>query len=184
MYSISDMLSDNVILPMEDFISRFNVKTNFLDYNYVIVKIKKYIEWQDLPLHGEELPRNSSLNVFLNLSNKGVSRIYSRMKESFSQVLDNAVEIWTRNIVIDIEGFCLSKSFHYHHLKYKDTHLKYIQFRTLHHRFYTNEKLHKMGICWYNAVFQGLLKLGCRITIYLMLGLSLVIWRMRFALTQ
>ena len=145
--SIADFLGTmNVILPMEDFMSRFNVKTNFLDYNYVTVKIKKYIEWQDLPLHGEELPRNSSLNVFLNLSNKGVSRIYSRMKESFSHVLDNAVEIWTRNIDIDIEIFCLSKSFHYHHLKYKDTYLKYIQFRTLHHRFYTNEKLHKMGI--------------------------------------
>ena len=28
----------------------------------------------------------------------------------------------------------------------KDTYLKYIQFRTLHHRFYTNELLFKMGI--------------------------------------
>ena len=40
----------------------------------------------------------------------------------------------------------MSKSFHYHHLRYKDTYLKYIQFCTLHHRFYKNEKLFKMGI--------------------------------------
>ena len=97
--SIADFLGTmNVIIPMEDFISRFNVKTIFLDYNHVTFEIKKYIEWQDLPLHCEELPRNSSLNVFLNLSDKGVSRIYSRMKESFSNVLDNAVEIWTKKI--------------------------------------------------------------------------------------
>ena len=85
-------------------------------------------------------------NVFLNLSDKGASRLYSRMKESFSHVLDNAFEIWTKKVDIDIGSFCLSKSFHYHHLRYKDTYLKYIQFRTLHHKFYTNEKLYKMGI--------------------------------------
>ena len=131
---------------MDDFISRFNVKTNFLDYNYVTTKIKKYIEWQDIPLYSEELPRNSSLNVFLNLTTKGVSRMYSRMKESHTHVLDNAVDIWTSKLDVDIESFCLSKSFHFHHSNYKDTYLKYIQFRTLHHRFYTNEKLYKMGI--------------------------------------
>ena len=36
--------------------------------------------------------------------------------------------------------------FQHHHLKYKDTYLKYTQFLTLHHRFYTNDKLFKMGI--------------------------------------
>ena len=43
-------------------------------------------------------------------------------------------------------SFSLSKSFNLHHQKYKDTYLKYIQFRTLHHRFYTNDLLFKMGI--------------------------------------
>ena len=130
----------NVIIPMEDFMSRFNVKTNFLDYNHIAFKKKKYIEWQDLPLHNEEFPRNSSLKVLLNLSGKGVSRLYGRMKESFSHVLDNAAEIWVDKTVLNIGSFCLSKSFHYHHSRYKDTYLKYIQFRTLHHRFYTNKK--------------------------------------------
>ena len=90
--------------------------------------------------------KNSSLNVFLNLTFKGVSRIYSRMKDSHTHILDNAVDIWTSKLEVDIESFCLSKSFHFHHLHYKDTYLKYIQFRTLHHRFYTNEKLYKMSI--------------------------------------
>ena len=145
--TISDFLGDrNVILPMDDFMARFNVKTNFLDYNYVTTKIKRYIEWQELPLYEEEFPKNSSLNVFLNLTFKGVSGIYRRMKDSHTHILDNAVDIWTSKLEVDIESFCLSKSFHFHHLHYKDTYLKYIQFRTLHHRFYTNEKLYKMGI--------------------------------------
>ena len=102
--TIADFLDNrNAILSMDDFIARFNVKTNFLDYNYVTTKIKKYIEWQDVPLHCDELPRNSSLNVFLNLTTKGVSRMYSRMKESHNQVLDNAVEIWTKKIELNIE---------------------------------------------------------------------------------
>ena len=46
----------------------------------------------------------------------------------------------------DLDFGSFRKSFLQHHLRYKDTYLKYIQFRTLHHRFYTNEKLFKMGI--------------------------------------
>ena len=75
-----------------------------------------------MPLYKKSAPRNSSFNVILNLSVKGVSKLYSRMKDSFSQ-----------DIEIEIESFSLNRSFQKHHLKYKDTYLKYIQFRTLHH---------------------------------------------------
>ena len=88
----------------------------------------------------------SSLNVPLNLSNKGVSCLFSRMKDSFSHVLDIAVAKWGENTDLDFGSFCLSKSFQKHHLRYKDAYLKNIQFRTLQHRFYTNKKLFKMGI--------------------------------------
>ena len=57
-----------------------NVKTNFLDYNFVTSKIKKYIEWKVMPLYQESAPRNSSLNVILNLSTKGTSKLYRIMK--------------------------------------------------------------------------------------------------------
>ena len=45
---------------------------------------------------------------------------------------------------IELETIILGRSFMKHHAKYKDTYLKYIQFRTLHKRFYTHEKLHKI----------------------------------------
>ena len=82
----------------------------------------------------------------LNLSVKGSSGLYSIMKGSFTHILDNAVDRWNENIELDLGSFSLSKSFKYHHLRYKDTYLKYILFRTLHHRFYTNDLLIKMGI--------------------------------------
>ena len=99
-----------------------------------------------MPLYEEDQPKNSSLNIFLNQTLKGVSKIYSQMKNSSSSVLDTAVEKWCANSNLDFNSFDLSRSFQKHHLLYKDTYLKYIQFRTLHHRFFTNEKLFKMGI--------------------------------------
>ena len=39
-----------------------------------------------------------------------------------------------------------SRSFKLHHTWFKDCYLKYTQFRTLHRRFFTNDKLCKMGI--------------------------------------
>ena len=45
--------------------------------------------------------------------------------------------------------FCpidISRLFTFHHSIFKDCYLKYTQFRPLHRRFFTNEKLYKMGI--------------------------------------
>ena len=108
--------------------------------------MKKKIEWKEIPLYAVSAPRDSSLNVLLNTSAKGCSKLYSRMKDSFSHVSENIVEKWKDSTAIEIETISVGRSFMKHHQKYKDTYLKYIQFRTLHHRFYTNEKLFKVGI--------------------------------------
>ena len=145
--TIADFLGDmNVILPMDVFVKRYNVTTNFLEYHQVTMKIKKFLEWKDVPLCTEEAPRNSSLNIFLNQNKKGVSRIYSQMKQSNDHILETASQKWYSIVELDLESSELSRSFRFHHNIYKDTYLKYVQFRTLHHRFFTNEKLFKMGI--------------------------------------
>ena len=81
-------------MPMPEFMETRNVKTIFLEYNSIIIKIKKYIKWKEMPLYEMSAPGNSSLNVLLNLSTKGVSKLYTRMKDSFSHELDNAVDKW------------------------------------------------------------------------------------------
>ena len=81
------------------------VKTNFLDYHYITDKIKNFIKWKDMPLYMEDSPRNSSLNIFLNQNKKGVSKIYSQMKQSFSHVLDTAVAKWCANTDFEFDSF-------------------------------------------------------------------------------
>ena len=145
--TIADFLGDmNVILPMDVFVEKYNVTTNFLEYHQITIKIKKFLEWKDVPLHTEEFPRNSSLNIFLNQTKKGVSRIYSQMKQFNVHILEGVSNKWFLTAELSIDSSDFSRSFRFHHNIYKDTYLKYIQFRTLHHRFFTNEKLHKMGI--------------------------------------
>ena len=156
--TVSDFLGTmNVILPMDKFMETHGVKTNFLDYHFITEKIKSFIEWKDLPLLEEDAPKNSSINIFLNQTKKGVSKIYSQMKTSSSHVLDTAVAKWCENTDFNLNSFEFGRSFHKHHLLYKDTYLKYIQFRTLHHRFYTNEKLFKMGLKKSGLNFRHLL---------------------------
>ena len=136
----------NVPLSMEEFKQKFNVKTIFLEYHAIIKKIKKHIEWRELPLHQEEHPWNSALNVMLNITAKGCSKLYNIVKGSNSHILETASCTWLNKGNLNLESFYLSTSFKYHHLKYQDTYLKYIQFRTLHHRFFTNNLLFKIGI--------------------------------------
>ena len=76
-----------------------------------------------MPLCEESHPRNSSLNVILNLSTKAASNLYIRMKDSFSHVLDNAVDKWNENSDIELETISLGRSFYKHHFRYKDTYL-------------------------------------------------------------
>ena len=96
-------------------------------------------QWKEFPLYGESfIPRNSSLNVLLNLSEKGCSKLYTRMKDSHEHALDNIVTKWKETMDTEMETIRLGRSFMKPHLKYKDTYLKYIQFRTLHNISYTN----------------------------------------------
>ena len=142
--SIADFLGPTkVTLTMDEFVEHHGVKTNFLEYNNICFKIKKFLEWKEVPLQFETLPRNSTLNMLVNLNKKGCSRLYSKIKGSNSYILDSIVDKWS---AINIDSMSLSRSFSKHHIHYKDTYLKYLQFRTLHHRFYTNEKLLVMGL--------------------------------------
>ena len=77
---------------MEEFTEYHGVKTNFLEYNGICFKIKKILEWKDVPLRFETLPRNSTLNMLVNLNTKGCSRLYSKVKNSDTHVLDTLVE--------------------------------------------------------------------------------------------
>ena len=145
--SIADLLGpNNTTITMEEFTSHFGVKTNFLEFSNICHKINKFLEWKDLPPYSETLPRNSTVNILINKSSKGCSKLYTMIKDSNDTVLDNIVNKWSEKSELEMESICISRSFIKHHTVYKDTYLKYIQFRTLHHRFFTNDILFCIGI--------------------------------------
>ena len=80
------------------------------------------------------------------MDKKGCAKMYKLMKGANTHILDNFVSTWDKNTVRSLTNHDLSISFNLHHGCYKDSYLKYIQFRTLHKRFYTNVKLFKMEI--------------------------------------
>ena len=145
--SIADFLGpNNTTITMEEFTSHFGVKTNFLEFSNICHKINKFLEWEDLPPYSETLPRNSTVNILMNKSSKGCSKLYTMIKDSNDTVLDNIVNKWSEKSELEMESICISRSFIKHHTVYKDTYLKYIQFRTLHHRFFPNDILFRIGI--------------------------------------
>ena len=116
---VSDFLGVmNVVMPIDTFMETYGLKTNFLEYHYISHKITKFIEWREMPLYEEDQPENGSLNIFLNQTVKGVSKIYSQMKKTSSSLLDTAVEKWCANSELDFNSFDLSRSFQKHHLIY------------------------------------------------------------------
>ena len=81
----------------------------------------------------------STINVLLNKSIKGCSKLYSMIRDSDDSIINLLENKWSDKAKLEIESISISRSFVKHHTVYKDTYLNYIQFRTLHHRFYTND---------------------------------------------
>ena len=80
------------IVTMEELMKAFSIKTYFLEYNSVTTKIKRFLEWRKIPLYAELFPRNRSLNVLLDQSEKGRSKLTTGMRDSFEHVLENVVK--------------------------------------------------------------------------------------------
>ena len=131
---------------MADFTQRYQVKTNFLEYARVCIKINEYLNWRDTPEYREPRPKNSFLNSILSVDIKVVSNMYKLILRKGNQILGELTDKWRNKTELEFSNFELQKSFHLHHTSFKDCYLKYTQFRTLHRRFFTNDKLHKMGI--------------------------------------
>ena len=64
--------------PMElhNFQETFQVKANFLEYESVCIKIKKFLNFKDCHNFKTPLPRISYLNIIVNMDKKGVSNLY------------------------------------------------------------------------------------------------------------
>ena len=125
--------------------NKYDIATNFLEYGAVTTKIREFLRNKELPLQGLSLPCNSYVNIVISMDRKGVSNIYKMMLGRDKQIIENAVTKWKEKTELEISSFSMSKSF-ISNSKIDDIYLRYIQFRTLHRIFFTNNILLKMGI--------------------------------------
>ena len=145
-FIVNDVLDSNrCTLSLTDFQNTYNIKTNFLEYGAFCLKITNYIRWMDIAEGTTVYPCNSYLNVLLYRDKKGVSCTYRQLMGKNDNIIVKACEKWSEKLTTRIETFSMRKSF----LKINlvdDIYLRYIQFRTLHKRFFTNDILYKMKI--------------------------------------
>ena len=108
-------------------------------------RINEYLNWRDIPETREPKPRNPFLTTVLSIGSKRVSHLYRQILPKGNQIIGESTDKWLKKTELEFSSFDLQKSSHLHHTSLKDCYLKYTQFRTL-HRFFTNDKLFKMGI--------------------------------------
>ena len=130
-------------MSLIDFQNTYNIKTIFLEYGAFCLRITNYLRWMDIAEGSTVYPCNSYLNVLLSRDRKGVSCTYRQLMGKNENIIANACEKWSDRLTTRKETFSMRKSFIKINLV-DDVYLRYIQFRTLHRRFYTNDILYKI----------------------------------------
>ena len=118
---------------------------NILDYHNLKTMASSYFEIQEKPNFIEPLPGNRSLNILLNIDNKGVSKLYKKVNSSKENILLEICERWEEKTGLILESHNVSRSFLLHNRLLDDTYLKYIHFRSIHRKNFTNNFLYKIG---------------------------------------
>ena len=109
------------------------------------MKINAFLQPRESPLYSHSTPNNCILDVILQKDSKGVSTIYKMLLSKNNSIIENAVSKWNSKVGNIMVHYDLKKSFSKISM-FDDIYLRYIQFRTLHRRFYTNNILFKMRI--------------------------------------
>ena len=109
------------------------------------MKVKAFLQSRKKPLFSHSTTNNCLLNIILHKDIKGVSTIYKLLLSKNNSIIENACSKWNAKVGIVTETFVFKKSFSKINM-FDDIYLRYIQFRTLHRRFFTNNILFKMRI--------------------------------------
>ena len=75
------------------------------------VTITDYLFWKETIDFFEPQPKNSALNVLLNMNKKGCAKMYKLLKGANTHLLDNIVSTWSKNTVRNLCNHDLSTSF-------------------------------------------------------------------------
>ena len=133
-------------MELLQFQNTFQVKTNFLEYGKICIILKNLLRFKEFPEIKLPLPSNSYLNIIVHMDRKGVFNLYKKLQGRHYDIVEEACEKWNTKANLSLTPNKLSKSFKRHSTLIDDSNAKYIQLRTLHQRFFTNDRLLKIGI--------------------------------------
>ena len=108
--------------------------------------LKDFLVNKEMPKYEELNPQNSILNMIISLDRKGVSNLYKAIHGRSSDILYKRNSKWDSKASLILNTTEVSKSFIHTNVLFDNVYLKYIQFRTLYHRFFTNDMIRKCNV--------------------------------------
>ena len=153
--TVGDILTEDCkIMNFEQFQTKFEIKTNFLEYGGFALSIKLFLDNSELPNSNQTRPTNCLLNNILCRDYTGVSNLYKELYNKNPNITQNICNKWYEKAEIVMLPHDIKRSFTITNKQVEDTYLRYTHFRTLHYRYYTNDVLTKCKILTDNTCSQ------------------------------
>ena len=137
-FFIHQLMEEKVLMNYEQFTQKYNIQLNYLTFYSIIRCIEKSIDFNTLEETGRTLKNQQTLSVILK-SKKGSSDIYNIFLNYSNK--SKGKNKWKTLLGLEEDDWAGSFPF----LKYtvKDTKLRWLQFRILHHTLTTNRSVAK-----------------------------------------
>ena len=142
---VGDLINENGELFSKQELKERNLRINFLDYFRVKQKLNSYIEniEKKTPLQGPQIPR---LSFEIGMIQKGCGRVYNKLMNNNTVILIEVKNKWENALNEEVPYNTIEHAFKEISNKESGTYQKYFQFKLLHSRIITNEKLYNMNI--------------------------------------
>ena len=145
--TVRDFLTSNrSIMTQSIFENYYSVKTNFLEYGRVKNGLKDFLMDKEMPVYDELNPQNNIIDMIISQDRKGLLNLYRAIHGKSSDIPYNICSKWDLKAPLSLNTTAVRKSFIQTYFLFDDVYLKYIQFCTLHYRFFTNDMLKKCNI--------------------------------------
>ena len=137
------MNEEGILLSTQELVNR-GLKINFLDHFNLKKRINALQIAQQPVSHGPYIPR---ILFEVGMAEKGCSRIYNKIMAYNGNLLKEIKDKWERTLNDNLTYEIIENAFKKLTKMKTGPYLKYFQFKLIHNRTITREKLCKIGYC-------------------------------------
>ncbi len=143
---IEDLITENRFLTFEEFLQRYNIQTNFLQFHSIVRAIPR--NWKGIlnnVVNNNQTVKTSMFNV-ITTCDKPSQIAYKKIIGTITVSPDHLLEKWSNELHEDIDKEFMYNCFSKLYASTSMTKLRSFQFRLLHRIIGINTKLYKWGI--------------------------------------